>query len=163
MVCWGNTADSGEGKHITTTNRKWHACVQRSVCTHKHPLTQTHRNMLQLPKTDIYFIVHSHTHKHSDHFESAGGVCQCGRTKGLVCSMVCDRNCLCHFTLCLQCLSESGARSGGVTALICHADRLGNEKSSQHRGHTRWEQTLSSVLLCISLLLHPRLDPTNAD
>lgn len=82
--------------------------------------------------------------------------------QGLVCSAVCDRHCLSHFTLCLQCLSESGARSGGVTALICHADGLGNEKSSQHRSHARWEQTLNSVLLCISLSLHPHLDPTQA-
>lgn len=80
--------------------------------------------------------MHTHLEKHPDHFKSAGGVRQCSSSSsrpdgsgGLVCSMVCDRDCLSHFTACLQCLSESGTRSGGVIALICHADRLDNEKS----------------------------------
>lgn len=87
--------------------------------------------------TFTFLFPHKHTHKHPDHFHSAGGVCQCGMTVDLVCSMVCDRDCLSHFTVCLECLSESGGRSEGVTALICHADRLGKEKSFHHKSYLR--------------------------
>ena len=57
-----SAADRGEGKHIAATNRKWHACVQRSVCAHKHRLVQTLRNTHRLPNTHIHFVVPSHTH-----------------------------------------------------------------------------------------------------
>lgn len=153
-----SAADRGEGKHITATNRKWHACVQRSVCAHKHRLVQTLRNTHRHPKTHIHFVVPSHTHTHRNIQTISGvqvaSVSAAWRAAGLVCSAVCERDCLSHFTLCLQCLSESGAGSGGVTALICHADRLGNEKSLEHRSHTRPEQTLNK-----SATMHCSLTP----
>lgn len=131
MVCWGSAVDRGDRKHITTTNKKWHPCMQTCVDTNTWPRHG------QLLKTHISFLVPSHTdtHKHPAHYNSAGSVCQCGMTVDLVCSMVCDRGCLSHFTVCLKCLSESGGRSEGVTALICHADRLGKEKSFQHKSY----------------------------
>lgn len=120
----------------------------RRASTHINTRSQRHLETSPTPK-DTHLL----PHKHSNHSNSAGGDCHCGMTVDLVCSMVCDRDCLSHFTVCLQCLSESGARSDGVTTLICHADRLDNgKKSFQHRSYL--EQLLESAVQWISLLLH---------
>lgn len=132
-VCRGACAhiNTGSCRHLET-----HTDSQRHTFTLLFPHTHTQRNIQTISGVQV------------------ASVSAAWRAAGLVCSAVCERDCLSHFTLCLQCLSESGAGSGGVTALICHADRLGNEKSLEHRSHTRPEQTLNK-----SATMHCSLTP----
>lgn len=84
-------------------------------------------------------------------------------TVDLVCSMVCDCDCLSHFTVFLECLSESGGRSEGFTALICHVDRLGKEKSFQYNSYLHLLMACYYGFLFHSIFSHNGLNQENVE
>jgi len=104
-------------KQISTTYRMWRARKHISICSCRIYYSK-----------DTLLLSCSLTHRKPDYLNSAGGIWQCGRRAG---SVVCIHDCLSHFILCLLNLSAWGARSRGVTALICHADRLGNKEEKK--------------------------------
>lgn len=142
MVCLGSVEDRGKGKHIAT------AAAGSDTRLEAHTHLETHPGSLRHAFTKC-----SHTHRETlTNTQSPAGVRRClsvWQDAGLSVTTAASAtsHCVCSAYL------KSGARSRGVTALIRHADRLANEKSSRHRSHTRWEQTLNNLLLCILLRL----------